>query len=93
MARPETAMVPPAITFTQRSSGFRFMRLRPSLKASTTDIIVAMVTAEKRSETRTTPLMLCSAAGYMRMGISGSQGPSTKTRKRIHGVRFVLPVR
>ena len=35
------------------STGLRFILLNPSLKTSTTDIIVAIVTAEKSTETRT----------------------------------------
>ena len=52
--------------------------------------MVAMVTTEKSSETSITPLILFSAAGYISMGISGSHGPRTKMRNRIHGVMFFL---
>src|SRR5690606_20391474 len=93
MARPETAMVAPAMTLTHLSSGLVLIRLRPSLNASTTVIIVAIVAAEKSSDTRITPWILFSAAGYISIGISGSHGPRTNIRKRIHGVRFFLSER
>ena len=48
--------------------------------------MVAMVTAEKSRETSTAPGILFSAAGYIIIGISGSHGPKTKIRNRIHGV-------
>ena len=76
----------PAITLLYFSTGLRFILLKPSLKASTTAIMVAMVTIEKRRATSTAPGILLLAAGYIRTGIRGSQGPNTKIRKRIHGV-------
>jgi hypothetical protein len=66
------------------------MLLSPSLKASTTDIIVTIVTIENRADTSTTPETLFSAAGYIRIGIRGSQGPKRKIRKRIHGVVLTI---
>jgi len=76
----------PAIRLLYFSTGFRLILLSPSLNASTMPIIVAIVTMEKSTETTTDPAMLFSAAGYIRMGIRGSQGPKTKMRNRIQGV-------
>jgi len=86
IAIPEKKIIDPAIRWLYFSTGFRLILLRPILKAKTIDIIVAIVTTEKRTETRMAPPILLSAAGYMRIGISGSQGPKTKIRKSIHGV-------
>ena len=68
------------------SNGFSFILFNPNLKARTIDIIVTIVTIEKRIETRTAPEILFSAAGYITIGIKGSQGPKTNIRNRIHGV-------
>ena len=42
--------------------------------------------AEKVAVTRPSPHRLCVAAGYIRMGISGSQGPNTNIVKSTQGV-------
>ena len=53
--------------------------------------IVIMVTEAKAMVTKTTPVELSMAAGYINTGINGSHGPSTKIVNRIQGVRFLAP--
>lgn len=52
----------------------------------TTAVIVVMVTTLNIRVTSSTPTRLCFAAGYIRRGMSGSQGPSTKIMNSIQGV-------
>ena len=90
MASPEKKIMAPAITWAYFSTGLRFILLNPSLKATTIDIIVAIVTIEKRIDTVIAPEILCSAAGYITRGISGSHGPKTKMRNKIQGVVLAI---
>lgn len=60
----------------------------PKPEISTIVSMVEMVAIEKTPVTIINPEVLCLAAGYMRSGISGSQGPKMKIVKRIHGVIF-----
>ena len=48
--------------------------------------IVAIVVIPNTTVTMTTEKMLPLAAGYIKSGINGSQGPKTKIRKSTHGV-------
>jgi hypothetical protein len=82
MARPETAMVAPAITLTHRSNGFVLIRLSPSLNASTTVIIVAMVTAENRIDTRITPWILFFSCGIHKDGYQRFTGSEDKYQEK-----------
>ena len=86
IAIPEKKIIDPAMRWLYFSTGLRLILLNPILKARTIDIIVAIVTAEKSTETSIVPPILFWEAGYIRIGISGSQGPKTKIRKSIHGV-------
>ena len=83
---PEKNIIAPAIRWLYFSTGLRLILFNPSLNASTTDIIVPMVTTENSIETIKAPAILLSAAGYITKGINGSHGPKTKIRKRIQGV-------
>ena len=53
--------------------------------------IVKIVTPPNKTTTPIIPAMLAFAAGYIRMGINGSQGPRTKIVKSTQGVIFVFP--
>ena len=53
-------------------------------------IIVAIVTVPKTAVTISSPDKLFLAAGYMRIGINGSQGPNTKITKSAQGVMLCL---
>jgi hypothetical protein len=88
MAIPEKKIIAPAIRLLYFSIGLRFILLSPILNASTINNIVDMVTAENKRDTITAPEILFSAAGYITIGIRGSQGPNTKIRNSIHGVVF-----
>ena len=90
MARPERQIAPPASACVQRSSLLKLAKRIPHDAAMTMAIMVLMVTALKTTATRIVPDKLCFAAGYISNGISGSQGPSTKIVKRIHGVMFAF---
>jgi hypothetical protein len=61
---------------------------KPYNEARTIHSMLAIVTKPKTDATRPTPIILLSAAGYIRRGISGSQGPNRNTMKRIHGVKL-----
>jgi hypothetical protein len=50
-----------------------------------------MVKTAKTAVTSIIPETLCFAAGYIRMGISGSQGPKTKMVNKIQGVMLAFP--
>jgi hypothetical protein len=47
-----------------------------------------MVTKPKIDATSATLIILLLAAGYIRIGINGSQGPNKNTMKRIQGVKL-----
>lgn len=49
-----------------------------------------MVVKAKTKVTATNPVIEDCAAGYINIGISGSHGPSTNTKKGIHGVRLAF---
>lgn len=89
---PERKIIAPAKRLLYFSKGFRLILLNPILKASTIDIIVAMVTTENSRETRMAPGILFSAAGYMTIGINGSQGPNINIRNSIQGVVLTTSV-
>lgn len=92
IAIPDRKITAPAITLLYFSTGFRLILLSPSLKTSTMLIIVAIVTMENNNETNTAPPTLLWAAGYISMGINGSQGPNIKIRNSIHGVVLTTSV-
>ena len=76
----------PAIRLLYFSTGLRFILFSPILNANTIDIIVVIVTIEKRIDTIIAPGILFWAAGYITSGINGSHGPNINMRKSIHGV-------
>lgn len=90
MAAPLSATAPPAAACIHRSNFATGSWFSPYRPRNTMVSMVAMVTAENTKATSTIPCKLCRAAGYMSTGIRGSQGPKTKTIKRIQGVRFIL---
>ena len=49
-----------------------------------------MVQVPKTKTTAARPAKLLFAAGYMRIGISGSHGPNTRMVKSIQGVRLTV---
>ena len=80
----------PAMACVNRSSLPRGRKLIPNVLTSTMDNIVSIVTNPKTMLIRTRPDMLFCAAGYISIGISGSQGPRMKMTNNIQGVRFFL---
>ena len=52
----------------------------------TSDTIVEIVMIEKIIVTINKPGVLFLAAGYIKMGINGSQGPNPNIKNNIHGV-------
>ena len=52
-------------------------------------VIVAMVTKPNAAVTIKSAEKLVFTAGYIKVGINGSQGPKTKMVNNIHGVMFV----
>ncbi len=87
IASPEKQMVPPAIAWVYFSSLPILANPIPQVPNSTMLNIVAKVVIAKTPVTMNMPPTLLFAAGYIRRGMSGSHGPSTKTVNNIHGVR------
>ena len=58
----------------------------PQADNKTTVNMVLIVVMLKMQATKIIPAILLLAAGTIRMGMSGSQGPKTNTVKSIHGV-------
>ena len=72
------------------SSGPKRMNLAPQEAAVIIISMVRIVITPNANVTKTTPPMSCFAAGNIRRGMSGSQGPKTKMTKRIQGVILVF---
>ena len=83
-------IVAPARAWVYRSSFETGTKLIPNDDISTTLIIVEIVTTAKVVVTSIRFQREPWAAGYIRIGISGSHGPKTKIVNNIHGVRFLL---
>ena len=81
-------MVRPARAWEYRSNPMRRIFESPNSDAKTTPSIVAMVTMPNMDETRITSKIFPFAAGYIRSGIKGSQGPKTKIVNKTQGVRL-----
>ena len=79
-------IIAPAKAWANLSSFPSVRKLKPQEERVIRTSMVRIVVRPKARVTRTTPNKLCLAAGYMRRGISGSQGPKTKMVKRIQGV-------
>ncbi|OGX53749.1 MAG: hypothetical protein A2267_05745 [Omnitrophica WOR_2 bacterium RIFOXYA12_FULL_38_10] len=78
-------MANPDIACTYLSKFFNGSKFIPKVVIKTDAIIVIIVTALKTDATKTMPTMLCLAAGYISIGISGSHGPRTKTTNKAQG--------
>ena len=76
----------PAMAWTYLSRNPSRMKRTPQEAAAMIVNMVKIVVKPKARVTNTTPPMLCLAAGYIRSGMRGSQGPKTKMVKRIQGV-------
>ena len=81
-------IIAPAKACTYLSSLPNFRKLTPQVDIAIIVNIVRTVVKPNAAATKATPAMLCLAAGYMIMGISGSHGPNTKITNKIHGVRL-----
>ena len=90
MAMPLKAIVEPAIACENRSSFPSGSSLNPYEDTTTIAIIVEIVVRPKTAVTAITPVASCWEAGYISIGINGSQGPSTKTVNSTHGVIFAF---
>ena len=66
------------------------INLIPFEASRTMPSIVEMVITEKTIITKIKPTVLCLAAGYISIGIKGSQGPKTKIVNKTHGVILML---
>jgi hypothetical protein len=84
-------MVAPAIEWLYLSNFPNFIKEAPNADASTIAHMVNTVTTPKTRDTQTTPARLLLAAGYINIGINGSQGPSTNIVNRIQGVTLPSP--
>ena len=62
------------------------VRLTPARHKNTMPIIVATVTNPNVAVTARRSVQLFFAAGYIRIGISGSHGPKTNMMKSAHAV-------
>ena len=83
-------MVAPAIEWLYLSNFPSLIKEAPNAAASTIAHMVNTVTAPNTRDTQTTPARLLLAAGYINIGINGSQGPSTNIVNRIQGVILLL---
>lgn len=86
MATPHPKIVKPARAWVYFSKKEKESLESPNDARSTTDNMVTMVVRPKTAVTKNVPLKLAVAAGYINIGISGSQGPSTKIVNKIQGV-------
>ncbi len=66
-------------------------RLIPKVETRTIPSIVMIVIPPKIPATSTKAKRLLFAAGYISMGINGSQGPRTNIVKSTHGVILLVP--
>lgn len=89
-APPEAKMANPARAWLYFSSLCTGNRDTPREVAMTTASMVAIVVSPKTEATIATLPISDRAAGYIRRGISGSQGPKTNMMKRTHGVTLFL---
>lgn len=80
----------PANACVYRSSFCIGRKLIPNNDTSTTLNMVPIVTIANTNVTIISPNSEFLAAGYIRIGINGSQGPNTKTVNRIQGVRLAF---
>jgi hypothetical protein len=92
MAKPHKSIVAPAIECENLCKGFNFTRLIPLLATRTKTIIVEMRVKPKQAVTIHIPVKLCFAAGYITIGINGSQGPKTNMANSTQGVVFIFPL-
>ena len=86
MPMPLSIMVAPAIMWVYLSSLPSFRKLSPVEAIRTRTSMVSMVTSPNTKDTCIIPQVLAWAAGYIRMGMSGSQGPRKNITNRIQGV-------
>ncbi len=86
MPMPQIKIVKPAIACIYRWRNFIGNIFKPNKGSSTMAIIVRIVVRLKTITTKTTPEVLCLAAGNISKGIKGSQGPNTNIVNNIHGV-------
>jgi hypothetical protein len=63
----------------------------PRIEIKTIPSMLIIVTPPNTLVTSIRPGRLLFAAGYINMGINGSQGPKTKIVKRTQGVIFIEP--
>ena len=90
MALPQSKIVSPANACENRSILPRGNFEMPNDNPITMVNMVASVVIPKTNAIAATEAILASAAGYIRSGINGSQGPKTKIVNRIHGVIFFV---
>ncbi len=86
MARPQRHIVAPAMAWENRCSRVNRIKFTPALESRTTPSMVAIVTMPNTDVTTNRPNKLFFAAGYIRMGINGSQGQKIKITNNAHGV-------
>ena len=67
-------------------------KLTPALARRTATSIVPTVVTANTDVTTTRPKRLFCAAGYIKIGIKGSQGPKTKMTNRVHGATLAPPL-
>ena len=77
------------MTWEKRCTLAKGRKFTPAPARRTAPNIVAMVAVPNTKATRSTPKKLFFAAGYIRMGIKGSQGPKTKIANNAQGVMLV----
>ncbi len=78
------------MTWVKRCTFASGRKLTPALARRTAPNIVAMVMTANTLVTTARSKKPLSAAGYMRIGIKGSQGPKTKMINRVHGATFAV---
>ena len=90
MAIPLSRMVAPAMACVNRSIFPSLTNFRPYEASRTSPSMVSMVTTPKTMDTWATPQELFWAAGYIKIGIRGSQGPRKNMVNSIQGVILFL---
>lgn len=83
-------IIAPAIAWVYLSIFSDGMILNPKYEISTMPSMVSIVIPPKITVTSDRAKRLFFAAGYMSMGINGSQGPRIKIINSTHGVIFLL---
>lgn len=83
-------MIAPAMAWVYLSNFSDGMILKPKYEISTIPSMVAIVITAKMPVTSDKAKKLFFAAGYISMGINGSQGPRIKIIKSTHGVIFLF---